>query len=100
MSLPPEDPQLHHFLGVLYELSGDQERAVERYEEAIRFGPDLGEAKNNLAYIYAESGTKLDRALDLQLRDHGVLARQYLRRSFETFQRKASRSAASPQMQQ
>jgi tetratricopeptide (TPR) repeat protein len=50
---------------VLYELSGDRERAIERYEEAIRHGPELAEAKNNLAYIYADSGENLDRALDL-----------------------------------
>ena len=50
---------------MLYELSGDRERAIERYEEAIRYGPELAEAKNNLAYLYADSGENLDRALDL-----------------------------------
>jgi Flp pilus assembly protein TadD len=50
---------------MLYELGGDSDRAVERYEEAIRLDPNLAEAKNNLAYIYADHGKNLDRALDL-----------------------------------
>ena len=62
--MKPDEAQLHHMLGMLYELSGDRERAVERYEDAIRYRPDFAEAKNNLAYIYAESGDNLDRALD------------------------------------
>jgi len=61
----PDQPQVHHFLGVLYEMGGDEARAVEHYEAAIRYEPNLGEAKNNLAYIFAEKGENLDRALDL-----------------------------------
>jgi len=61
----PEDPQFHHTLGMLYELHGEPDRAVPHYEEAIRLSPSLAEAKNNLAYIYADQGKNLDRALDL-----------------------------------
>ena len=61
----PDQANLHHFLGVLYELGGQRERAVARYEDAIRLDPKLGEAKNNLAYLLADSGQNLDRALDL-----------------------------------
>jgi tetratricopeptide (TPR) repeat protein len=61
----PEDPQFHHTLGMLYELRGEADRAVPHYEEAIRLAPSLAEAKNNLAYIYADQGRNLDRALDL-----------------------------------
>jgi tetratricopeptide (TPR) repeat protein len=60
-----DQPQIHHFLGVLYEFGGERDRAVEHYEEAIRYEPNLGEAKNNLAYLFAEKGENLDRALDL-----------------------------------
>ncbi|MBW2542671.1 MAG: tetratricopeptide repeat protein [Deltaproteobacteria bacterium] len=61
----PEDPNLHYFLGTLYAFGGAQDKAIERYEDAIRYGPDLAYPKNDLAYIYAESGENLDRALDL-----------------------------------
>src|SRR4029453_16011515 len=44
---------------------GNRDDAVKHYEEAIRLEPNLGEAKNNLAYLFAETGQNLDRALDL-----------------------------------
>jgi tetratricopeptide (TPR) repeat protein len=65
LEVRPDDSGFHHYLGMLYELRGDSDRAVARYEDAIRLAPDLAEAKNNLAYIYAEQGKNLDRALDL-----------------------------------
>jgi tetratricopeptide (TPR) repeat protein len=61
----PNQPRIHHFLGVLYEYGGKPDLAVTHYEEAIKLSPDLAESKNNLAYLYAESGKNLDRALDL-----------------------------------
>ncbi|HXV37081.1 MAG TPA: tetratricopeptide repeat protein [Myxococcota bacterium] len=61
----PTDPNLHYFLGTLYSFGGAQSKAIERYEDAIKYGPDLAYPKNDLAYIYAESGENLDRALDL-----------------------------------
>jgi tetratricopeptide (TPR) repeat protein len=61
----PKDPNLHYFLGTLYSFGGAQDKAIERYEDAIKYGPDLAYPKNDLAYIYAESGENLDRALDL-----------------------------------
>jgi len=76
----PEDPNLHYFLGTLYSFGGAQDKAIERYEDAIRYGPDLAYPKNDLAYIYAESGENLDRALDLAqdakaaLPDHATVA--------------------------
>jgi len=76
----PEDPNLHYFLGTLYSFGGAQDKAIERYEDAIRYGPDLAYPKNDLAYIYAESGEHLDRALDLAqdakaaLPDHATVA--------------------------
>jgi tetratricopeptide (TPR) repeat protein len=57
--------KLHLIVGSLYELRGDRDKAMERYEDAIRLEPDLAVAKNNLAYLIAESGGSLDRALDL-----------------------------------
>jgi tetratricopeptide (TPR) repeat protein len=65
LAVNPEQPQIHHVLGVLYEYNGDKKKAVEHYESAIRAEPNLGEAKNNLAYLFAEEKQNLDRALDL-----------------------------------
>jgi len=65
LEVRPNQPQIHHFLGVLYEYGGQRDKAIEHYEAAIGYAPDLAESKNNLAYIYAESGDNLDRALDL-----------------------------------
>lgn len=65
LAIKDDQPQIHHFLGVLYEYGGERDRAVQHYESAIRYEPNLGEAKNNLAYLFAEKGENLDRALDL-----------------------------------
>ena len=65
VELRPDDSGFHHYLGMLYELRGDSGRAIMRYEDAVRLDPNLAEAKNNLAYIYADQGKNLDRALDL-----------------------------------
>ena len=65
LQVKEDQPQIHHFLGVLYEFGGEKDRAVQHYEAAIRYEPNLGEAKNNLAYLFAEKGENLDRALDL-----------------------------------
>ena len=50
---------------MLYETGGDQAKAREHYEKAIQFNPDMGHSKNNLAYLLAEEGESLDRALEL-----------------------------------
>jgi tetratricopeptide (TPR) repeat protein len=65
LEVHPEQATVHHFLGVLYELGGNREKAQQRYEDAIRLDPRMNEAKNNLAYLFAETGQNLDRALDL-----------------------------------
>ena len=61
----PDSPQFLHFLGILYEYGGQRDLAIARYEDAIKYNPSLGVSKNNLAYLYAERGENLDRALDL-----------------------------------
>jgi tetratricopeptide (TPR) repeat protein len=57
--------KLHLIVGSLYELRGEKDKAIQRYEDAVRLDPELAVAKNNLAYLIAESGGSLDRALDL-----------------------------------
>jgi tetratricopeptide (TPR) repeat protein len=61
----PESPSLNLIVGILHEGLGRQDSALERYEAAIRLDPELAAAKNNLAYLLAERGQDLDRALDL-----------------------------------
>lgn len=61
----PESATLNLIVAILYEGLGRQDSAIERYEAAIRLSPGLGAAKNNLAYLLAEQGRDLDRALDL-----------------------------------
>jgi tetratricopeptide (TPR) repeat protein len=46
---------------------GRIDAAVQHYESAVRNGDASGTASNNLAWIYAEQGRNLDRALQLAL---------------------------------
>jgi len=61
----PKSGTLHLLLGSLLEADGRLEEAMEHYSTAIEIDPDLAVAKNNLAYLMAERGKDLDRALDL-----------------------------------
>jgi tetratricopeptide (TPR) repeat protein len=61
----PDQATLHLTLGSLFELQGHADKAIARYEDAVRLDPKLAVAKNNLAYLIAETGGSLDRALDL-----------------------------------
>ncbi|MCA9512635.1 MAG: tetratricopeptide repeat protein, partial [Myxococcales bacterium] len=56
---------LHERLATLLEYQGKVDDAMRHYEEAIGLDSSLGESKNNLAYLIAEKGGDLDRALDL-----------------------------------
>ena len=46
---------------------------MARYEDAIRLDPGLAVARNNLAYLIAEEGGDLDRALDLAQEAKAIL---------------------------
>ncbi|MFT5441086.1 MAG: tetratricopeptide (TPR) repeat protein [Myxococcota bacterium] len=61
----PTSDKLHHFLALLYESQGEIDKAVAAYENAIKYNDNHAFAKNNLAYLLADSGRDLDRALDL-----------------------------------
>jgi len=61
----PDFAPLRFTLGTLYEVSGRRAEAIAEYEEAVKLDPNLAIAKNNLAYLMAEEGKNLDRALDL-----------------------------------
>ncbi len=61
----PENASIRHFLGVMYEMTGDSKKASEQYELALQIDGNLAETKNNLAYMMAEEDRDLDRALKL-----------------------------------
>ncbi|MEZ4333552.1 MAG: tetratricopeptide repeat protein [Myxococcota bacterium] len=61
----PESADLQYRLAVVYEQNDRRADAITAYEKAIKLNNDLAMAKNNLAYLMAESGGDLDRALEL-----------------------------------
>jgi Flp pilus assembly protein TadD len=52
-------------LGVIYDTQRETEKAIKEYEEALKASPRFGPAANNLAWVLAESGGEIDRALAL-----------------------------------
>jgi len=48
--------QIHKNLGTSLERMGEQDKAVERYREALRLNPDLAEAHNALGNYYVHIG--------------------------------------------
>jgi tetratricopeptide (TPR) repeat protein len=51
--------------GTILQAQGKDREARERYEKVIGLDPGAAVAANNLAWIYAESGEHLDRAIEL-----------------------------------
>ena len=58
--------------GIRAEERQDLATAVSNYEAAVRAGDKTGVAANNLAWIYAQQGLNLDRALELANRAHDL----------------------------
>jgi tetratricopeptide (TPR) repeat protein len=58
--------------GIRAEERQDLATAVSNYEAAVRAGDKTGVAANNLAWIYAQQGSNLDRALELANRAHDL----------------------------
>lgn len=62
----PESSDLQYRLALAYEQRGDAAASIASYEKAISLNENLGQAKNNLAYLLTETpGGDLDRALEL-----------------------------------
>lgn len=64
-SLMPEDAAAHLLLAMALEAQGDWTGAANYYERTVDLAPDNVIALNNLAFILAETGGDLDRALSL-----------------------------------
>lgn len=54
--------------GVLHEQQGNVSKARQAYETVLEINPRFAVAANNLAYLYAEHGGDLDKALELAVR--------------------------------
>jgi tetratricopeptide (TPR) repeat protein len=61
----PYNGQVYSVLGDIAYDGGDVRGAMGHYEKAVEFSPWLAEAANNLAWLYAERGENLERALQL-----------------------------------
>jgi Flp pilus assembly protein TadD len=65
LALDPNRPQPYFHLGIYYEQQGNYARAREHYERALILAPRFAHAANNLAWLYAEHGGDLKKALVL-----------------------------------
>ncbi|MFQ6132468.1 MAG: tetratricopeptide repeat protein [Armatimonadota bacterium] len=65
MALDPTDPRPHVNSGALFEVQGQYDRAEAAYRRAIELDPGEGTGQNNLAYLWAKRGVRLDEALEL-----------------------------------
>ncbi|MFP4039146.1 MAG: tetratricopeptide repeat protein [Desulfosudaceae bacterium] len=63
----PDQAGPHLMLGILYKLRENLSAAEKHYRRALEINPDLTQAANNLAYLLAENGRELDKALNLAL---------------------------------
>jgi len=52
-------------VAIITRRQGKPDEAIRRYEEILTIDPDAVLAANNLAYLYAETGRNLDRAVEL-----------------------------------
>lgn len=59
--------------GIILDGQGKTAEAQERYERALQADPQAAVAANNLAWIYSQSGSKLDAALQLAKTAYGKL---------------------------
>jgi tetratricopeptide (TPR) repeat protein len=68
LKLNETSPEALHHLGLVYQLTEKHDQAADAYERALRVQPDSFTVLNNLAYLYAEQGTRLDESLKLAQR--------------------------------
>jgi tetratricopeptide (TPR) repeat protein len=59
------DERFYFEVGATYERKGDYEEAEKYFEKCLTLAPDFAEAQNYLGYMWAEHGTKLDKAKEL-----------------------------------
>ena len=65
VELEPRLWQSHFSLGILWEQQGRMDDAVKQYERTLELQPQHILAANNLAWLYAETGSNLEKAWNL-----------------------------------
>jgi tetratricopeptide (TPR) repeat protein len=65
IALDGKHAQAYFSLGMLHEQRGNYTEARAQYEQALALAPTFAPAANNLAWLYAEHGGDLERALAL-----------------------------------
>jgi tetratricopeptide (TPR) repeat protein len=65
LAVNPGSVQAHTMLGVIHEGLKEHDQAKVHYERALQLDPTFPPAANNLAWLYAEHGGDIDRALAL-----------------------------------
>jgi tetratricopeptide (TPR) repeat protein len=65
------------FAGTILQGQGKNEQARDRFARALELDPDAAVAANNLAWLYAESGDRLDFALELAQRAKAKLPKSH-----------------------
>jgi tetratricopeptide (TPR) repeat protein len=61
----PKQAGPHMILGTLYDMQQQFDLSENHYRQALKINPDFAPAANNLAFLLAEYGDKLDEALAL-----------------------------------
>jgi type IV pilus biogenesis/stability protein PilW len=56
IDLDPKNADVHGFLGVVYLLLSDYEKAEKSLDQALRINPYLTDARNSLGAVYLETG--------------------------------------------
>jgi tetratricopeptide (TPR) repeat protein len=75
----PNHLGLHYSRAILLEKSGDRDRAAAAMEVLLKLDPNHAEALNYLAYLWAERGEQLERALDYARRALSLSDRPHIR---------------------
>ena len=73
IQLGPEKPELHHNMGNILRMSGQEEQAIEAYERAIRLGSESSATQQAIAALRGETvdtNTEVVQALFDQYADH------------------------------
>ena len=68
----PKAAAPHMSLGVIYEMRKEMDLAETHFQKAIEINPNYTVAANNLAYILAEKGKDLNKALELAQKAKGT----------------------------
>jgi tetratricopeptide (TPR) repeat protein len=68
LEIEPEHPGLLYEKGVVYDMKGDKDMAMEQMRRVLAIDPDHADALNYIGYTYAEQGINLTEAEQLIIR--------------------------------